>query len=193
MNVKIFESNLINKIERKKNPIVKSMSNIIQRDFFNSFELEKIPLNLYQLNNDINSRIIFKKKRKKRMYWSTQMNEFLENAIINSDLDYKAIAVKFISFNERLHVTFWQIIKHIKLLKSKKHYTINKTKCKENVSIDQHDWNEENKNKKYENTKRPYVHDKDFDIYIKDPIIHNHEYDNVQSKMNVFYEKFPDC
>ena len=33
MNVKLFESKLINKIE-KQNPIVKSMSNTIQRDFF---------------------------------------------------------------------------------------------------------------------------------------------------------------
>jgi hypothetical protein len=47
---------------------------------------------LCQLNNDNNhSRIIFRKKRKQRMYWSTQMNEFLRNAIINLDLDYKAI------------------------------------------------------------------------------------------------------
>ena len=127
------------------------------------------------------------------MYWSTQMNEFLENAKINSDLDYKAIAVKFISFNEGLQVTISQIIKHIKLLKSKIHYTIKKIKYKENVSIDQHDSNEENKNKKFENRKRLYVPDKDFDIYIKDPIIHNHKYDNIQSKMNVFSEKFPDC
>jgi hypothetical protein len=92
------------------------------------------------------------------MYWSTQMNEFLRNAIINSDLDYKAIAVKFISFNKKLHVTIPQIIKHIKVLKSKIHYTNKKTKCKENVSIDQYDSNEENKNKKIEITKRPYVH-----------------------------------
>ena len=33
MNVKVFESKLINKIE-KQNLIVKSMSNTIQRDFF---------------------------------------------------------------------------------------------------------------------------------------------------------------
>ena len=118
MNVKIFESNLINKIEKKKIPIGKSMSKTIQRDYSNSFELRKTPSNLCQLNNDNNhSKIIFRKKRKQRMYWSTQMNEFLKNAIINSDLDYKAIAVKFISFNEELQVTIPQIIKHIKLLK----------------------------------------------------------------------------
>jgi hypothetical protein len=73
------------------------------------------------------------------------------------------------------------------------HYTNKKTKCKENFSIDQHDSNEENKNKKIENWKRPYVHWRDYDIYIKDHIIHNYEYDNMQSKINVFYEKFPDC
>ena len=45
------------------------------------------------------------------------MNEFLKNAMINLYLDYKAVAVKFISFNEGLHITITQIIKYIKLLK----------------------------------------------------------------------------
>ena len=190
MNVKIFESNVINKIEKKKIPIEKSMSNTIQRDFSNSFELKKTLSNLFQLNNDNNhSKIIFRKKRKQ----ITQMNEFFKNAIINPDLDYKAIVVKFISFNEELQVTIPQIIKYIKLLKSKIHYTNKKTKCKENVSIDQHDSNEENKNKKIRNRKRSYIHWKDYDIYINDHIIHNHEYDNIQTKIDVFYELFPDC
>ena len=52
------------------------------------------------------------------MYWSKQMNEFLKNAMINLYLDYKAVAVKFISFNEGLHITITQIIKYIKLLKN---------------------------------------------------------------------------
>jgi len=69
MNVKIFESNLINKIKKEKIPIEKSMSNTIQRDFLNSFELKKSPSNLCQLNNDNNhSKIIFKKKRNQRMH-----------------------------------------------------------------------------------------------------------------------------
>ena len=63
MNVEIFESNLINKIEKMKNPIEKSMSKTIQRDFSNSFELKETPSNLCQLNNDNNHiMIIFRKK-----------------------------------------------------------------------------------------------------------------------------------
>jgi hypothetical protein len=193
MNVKIFESNLINNIEKEKNPIEKPMSKTIQREFSNSFESKEIPSNLDQLNNDNNhSRIIFRKKEKQRMYWSTEMNEFLKNAIENSNLDYKAIAVKFISLHEGLYVTIPQIIKHIKLIKSKIHYKNKEIRCEENVSIDQHDANE-HKNNNFENKKRPYIHWKDYDIYMKDHIIHNHEYDNIQSKINVFYEKFPDC
>ena len=40
--------------------------------------------------------------------------------------------------------------------------------------------------------KRPYVHWKDYDINIKDHIIHNNDYDNIQSKVNIFYERFSD-
>ena len=113
MNVKIFESNLINKKE-------KSMSKTIQPDFSNSSELKETSSNLCQLKDTNNhSRIIFRKKRKQRMYWTTEMNEFFKNAVLNSDLDYKSIAIKFISFNEGLHVTVSQIMKHIKLLKIK--------------------------------------------------------------------------
>ena len=50
------------------------------------------------------------------------MNEFFKYAIKNSNLDYKAIATKFSFLNEALCVTIPQIIKHIKLLKSKIHY-----------------------------------------------------------------------
>ena len=72
MNVKIFESNLINKKEKEKNPIEKSMSKTIQPDFSNSSELKETPSNLCQLKDTNNhSRIIFRKKRKQRMYWTT--------------------------------------------------------------------------------------------------------------------------
>ena len=47
------------------------------------------------------------------------MNEFFKNTIENSNLDYKTIAIKFISLNKGLNVTISQIIKHIKFIKSK--------------------------------------------------------------------------
>ena len=55
------------------------------------------------------------------------MNEFFKHAIENSNLDYKATAIKFGYLNEELSVTIPQIIKHIKVLKIK---SIIKTKIK---------------------------------------------------------------
>ena len=78
--------------------------------------------NLCQFNNNNNHHhtpdlIIFWKKEKQRMYWSTQMNEFLKNTIENSNLDYKAIAIQFISLNKGLNVIISQIVKHINFIK----------------------------------------------------------------------------
>ena len=77
------------------------------------------------------------------------------------------------------------------MLNTKIHYK-KKLKCVENVSINQHDSNENHKNNKFENKKRPCVY-KYYDIYIKNHVIDNHEYDNIQSKVIVFSKKNPDC
>ena len=123
MNLNFFESKLINKIKREKNPIAKPMSKTTQREFLNVFESKQIPSNLCQFNKNKNNYyhynhtldlIIFRKK-KQRMYWSTQMNEFLKNTIENSNLDYKAIVFKFISLNKGLNVAILQIVKHINI------------------------------------------------------------------------------
>ena len=55
------------------------MFTTIQRDFSNYIESKYSSSNLGQLNNDNkHSKIIFRKEKKEKMYWSTQMNEFLK-------------------------------------------------------------------------------------------------------------------
>ena len=67
------------------------------------------------------------------------------NSIKNSNLNYKAMAVKFILLSKKLYIRIPQIIKHIKLIKSKIHYRNQKIKYENFCSIDQHDSNKEHR------------------------------------------------
>ena len=72
---------------------------------FSNIKNKNISLNYDKLINDNKHDPIYSRKQNtKRMYWSTEMNEFFRHALVNSNLDYKAIAIKFISLNEALQV-----------------------------------------------------------------------------------------
>ena len=65
MDVNIFESNIINEIDKERNLIEKPTFKTIQRDFSNYFKSKYSSLNLDQLKIDKkSSRIIFKKEKK---------------------------------------------------------------------------------------------------------------------------------
>jgi len=91
----------------------KQNSETMQSEFIDSFNsknirsdsLQIIIKNDYMLfyydklsNNNQHDCIHYRQRINKRMNWSRKMNEFLRNTILNSHLDYKAIAIKFIIF-----------------------------------------------------------------------------------------------
>ena len=64
MNVNIFESNIISKIDKEKNPIEKPTSKTIQRDFSKYFESKYFLSNLGELKMIINLVGLFLRKKK---------------------------------------------------------------------------------------------------------------------------------